>query len=178
MTHLMLDLETFGVRTNAAIVQLAAIPFTFKDEDKFTSDTSAFNRYIQVNDMASVDHSTLAWWLTQSTDAQNALAAGMEKAKPEQLVLEEFAAAFDWRGIEGLWSHGAKFDIPILQSAFERYNIPTPWQFRTPRDTRTYYLFRIGDIKPPLVEISDLTAHNALDDCVIQIRQVLAAHRS
>ena len=65
-----------------------------------------------------------------------------------------------------VWSNGSSFDISILQTALQKYNIKEPWYYRNIRDVRTVVsLF-------PVIKNEHIfkgTLHNAIDDCINQI---------
>jgi hypothetical protein len=165
-----------GTRTNAAILQIAAVPFTLSDAPTFREVRNPFNTYVKMDDRAAVDESTILWWMRQSEQARQALVIGMDDAIPEKEALQKLTAAYNWQQVVGLWSNGAAFDIPILQAAYERHGLSAPWFFRAPRDMRTI-LAASRQKKWPTVNADDITPHNALDDCVLQIRQLLTVHR-
>lgn len=184
--HVMIDLETLSKRTNAVITQLAAVAF-----DSETGEIlSRFNAFVKESlDLSAsdghLDVDTVAWWLTQKA-APELGAALLEQGRPLSSVLSDFVAWFidqDHRvglelrqgAVEGVWSHGATFDLPILTSAFERceYQIAVPWGYRLPRDTRTLYALAPGGM--PTVAVDETRKHDALYDCEVQVQQVVGA---
>lgn len=169
--NLMIDLETFGKRTDAAIVQIAAVWF----DPETGAIGSTFDAVIR-NSSGSVDIDTVAWWLQQA----HAPVLGAKLADPSQSgdeaeLLAEFCRFVNVHGdVERVWAHGGtSFDFPILQSALERYGLEVPWGYRAPRDTRSLYDLAPGGMpRPPKDETR---AHDALYDCEYQIAQVCEA---
>lgn len=169
--NLMIDLETLGTNTDAAIVQIAAVWF-----DPETGATGAtFNALIR-NSSGSADIDTIAWWLQQA----HAPVLGAKLADPSQSgdeaeLLAEFCRFVSVHlDLERVWAHGGtSFDFPILQSALERHGLSVPWSYRAPRDTRSLYDLAPGGMpRPPKDETR---AHDALYDCEYQIAQVCEA---
>lgn len=188
--HVMLDLETLSTRTDAAIVQIAAIAFDI-ETGELGPRFSAYVREDAVIGQAvgHVDLRTVGWWLQQKQAATLGSALTDEDM---YLPLAEALGAFaEWweQGtddveqtcIEALWAHGATFDIPILQTAFEVrcpevYEGKVPWHYRAPRDTRTLFAVAPGGMpRPPKDETRE---HDAQYDCEYQIAQVCAAHKA
>jgi hypothetical protein len=181
--HVMIDLETLGTRVNAQIVQIGAVAFEAKSGGRIGEKTG-FNVFVRIQDGAgTIDHDTIAWWLEQDNGARMGLSQGLksESCMPIHLALDSLAQwphnvlgmANGWDDIEGVWSHGATFDIAILTAAYAGIlGAQPPWHYRLPRDTRTLFWAATGDPKPPVVDTTGTTQHNALDDAVIQAQQV------
>lgn len=175
--HVMLDLETLGVRPDAAIIQVGAVLFEAKSGGKILNG-KGFNDHVLLQDGAgTVDHGTVAWWLlNRSSEAMgNALST---KANPLNYVLEKFlmwpkdAADLSWDAIEGVWSKGADFDLPILQSAYARLGMIVPWNMRAGRCVRTLFALTGGE---PEIDWTGMAQHDAFDDAVGQAMQVQKA---
>jgi hypothetical protein len=63
---------------------------------------------------------------------------------------------FAW-GCDKVWSHGAVFDIVIIEDLLRQMGRTEPWKFWNCRDTRT--LFDLADPDMP-----QAAKHNALED--------------
>ena len=168
--HVMIDLETLSKRSDAAIVQVAALAF-----DPETGTTSrTFNGVIR-NSGGAFDVDTVAWWMQQA----HASVLGAKLQDPDQTgdereVLVELCQFFRLCGdVEAVWAHGATFDFPILESALARCGLSKPWHYRTPRDTRTLFAYAPGGM--PKVETNPTREHDALYDCEVQVAQVCGA---
>ena len=61
---------------------------------------------------------------------------------------------------KAVWSHGAPFDVVVMESAMRNLNIQIPWPFYTVRDTRT--LFDITGVS--LKDGGHVTTHRAVED--------------
>lgn len=179
--HVMIDLETWGVRPDAAISQVGAVAFEPRSGGRILNRSDqTFNEYVLLQDGAgSIDHGTLAWWLTQPAEAQARLAGGLQKrARPLQEVLTaltewpERCLNTSWELIDGVWCNGLGFDVPVLASAFAKIGRTPPWSYRAGRDTRTLFEVAGGT---PTVDGVGLTSHDASDDAMFQAMQVQAA---
>jgi hypothetical protein len=167
----MLDLETLSTRTDAAIVQIAALafdPLTGKDPVGV-----GFNMFVR--DLAGhVDLATVAWWLQQ----QAAPVLGRMIEKEGTSLVAALRGFTEWYAslgeVEAIWSHGATFDIPIMAHHCAVHGIAVPWSYRAPRDTRTLYALAPGGM-PAVTGQGGAQKHDALCDCEIQIKQVVGA---
>lgn len=113
----------------------------------------------------------------QSDDARKGLFAPLPM--PLDQVLTDFRLWFGKHEPVFVWSHGSTFDLPILEEAW-RVSMPgtMPYKYKNVRDTRTLsWLARHAgwDDATPRPEM--LTKHDALSDCLYQIRQVQEAFR-
>lgn len=157
--HLMVDMETMAVTPNAVVLSLGAVHFNpygsgYSDKIYFRiniDDQDALNR--------EVDPSTLDWWSKQDP-------AIMEEAfSPDNRIslvdaMDQFHK-FAW-GCDKFWSHGATFDLVIIENIYRQLNKPLPWNYWQLRDTRT--LFDLG-FDPDMPTGSK---HDALQDAIRQ----------
>jgi exodeoxyribonuclease VIII len=175
----MIDLETLGTKPNARILQIAAVAFEAQPRGRIHND-KAFSAYIKEDERGTVDISTFKWWLGQSAEARGRMIDGLtHKAQAERLALLELSTNWpkklgieSWREFEGIWSHGASFDVPLLASAYARNGQNPPWFYSAVRDTRTLFMLAGG---APQVDTTGMVAHDAVDDCVAQCMQVTKA---
>lgn len=175
--HVMLDLETLGTQTNACILQIGAVLFEPVSGGKVLNG-KGFNLFTKPNQSyGTVSPSTLAWWLQQSNAKTLGKALDNNAVElPDALVAFRDwpfqAHGLSWSAITGIWSNGANFDQPILQSAFETLGITTPWNFRASRCCRTLFNLVGG---APQIDWAGLQTHDAFDDCIGQVMQVQKA---
>lgn len=164
--HYMIDLETLGLSVEAPILQIGAVAF---DPQGRLGDT--FQRDVYLEDALAygkVEAGTLRWWMQQETPRQRLL-KGQERAVSLREALSSLRV-FLPENLEGIWSHGAAFDLPVLARAYARLGRPTPWDFHSVRDTRTL-LWAAGSDRS---EIS--SQHDALEDAKAQALAVIAAY--
>ena len=151
----MVDLETLATTTNAAILTIGAVTF----DPNSTKIYDEFYRRVELESLdpldTYIDDATLEWWSKQDQAAQDE-AFDPEGREPIQNVLGDFYKFC--MGSSRFWSHGAAFDIVILEYYFRKINKPFPWNFWNVRDTRT--IFDLG-MDP---EMPQTNKHNALED--------------
>lgn len=161
--HIMIDIETMGTKSYSAILSIGAVEFDL--------ETGCFGNTFYVNiDLDScltaglkTDDDTIEWWHNQSLEAKEAL----EKYKETLLNgLKMFKKFFKYDDYE-VWGNSARFDLGILANAFEVTGIELPWNFKNERCVRTLVSF-LPEVKQNMP--FNGTRHNALDDCIHQIR--------
>lgn len=158
-TDIMIDLETLDVLPSATILTIGAVKFDpFGDE---INDPAMEKFYVKV-DLDSCDRlgrtvsqATLDWWSNQSQAAQD------EAFDPSNRIPIQDAMAqlykFCW-GAKRVWSHGAGFDVIIMENIFRKIEKAIPWSFWEVRDTRTLFDIGINPNRPPVLK------HHALED--------------
>lgn len=170
-TQVMIDIETLGKRTDACIIQVAAVAFNIQTGER----SHTFNGLIR-NSGGKLDVDTVAWWMQQAhAPVLGAKLQDDSQAGDERQVLEALCSFFRLCGeVDQVWAHGGTgFDFPILQSAFERCGLAVPWHYRAPRDTRSLYDVAPGGM--PRLPKDETREHDAQYDCEYQIAQVCAA---
>lgn len=167
--HVMVDLETFGKKPGHVIRSIGAIAF-----DPLSG---ALGETFYANiDRASceaiglkVDPGTEQWWRDRGEAAQAALI-------PNQLPVLEVLPAFAdyWKATRArrLWAHGAPFDPPFLEAAYEAAGLEPPWEYYEPRDTRTIY--DLANVQP---DRKSGVHHDAAWDALNQTKAVIEAYR-
>lgn len=161
--HLMLDLETMGDQSFSSILSIGALEF-----DINTGETGK-EFYINIDLQSCIDlgltinANTVMWWLQQNDQARKDL---VEKTRVSiEYALLEFAK-FCNKGYQ-IWANSPRFDCGILQNAYDKANIPIPWDFRKERCVRTLVSFK-PEIKNNFEY--DGVLHNALSDCYYQAK--------
>lgn len=196
MQHAMIDLETMGTAPGSVILTIGAVRFSPGDDDLIGADwrhireTEPHRCFYRRVDRASCtaigmteDADTAAWWKKQSAamlaeafcpgpdrapigDVLAALTRWLEMPLPA----DAFTPLHRRERSKYPWSHGASFDVVLLEAAYRMTGQPIPWKFWDIRDTRTLYDFmrvspeRGGD------------HHHALADAVAQAAAVQRAY--
>lgn len=155
----MVDLETMAVTANAVVLSLGAVHFNpwgngYGDKLYFKiciDDQDALGR--------EIDPNTLVWWSKQDATVM------AEAFSPDNRIsivdaMNQFHR-FAW-GCDAFWSHGATFDMMILENIYRQLNKPLPWNYWQIRDTRT--LFDLG-FDPDMPKDNK---HDALQDAIRQ----------
>lgn len=166
--HIMLDLESLGTNSYAAILSVGAVAF-----DPWSKEVNySFHMGVTLESALKygrVDASTLEWWLTNPDleDARYSLA----KLAKEDLdnVLFGFAewvrSVSNGENARAIWGNGAVFDNVVLSNAYTAVGYDKPWNYRADRCFRTLRALA-PRVKPPT--IAGGVAHDALYDARLQ----------
>ncbi len=178
-TDVMLDLETMGSGSTAAIIAIGAVAFNrdtgFIDMDNPFYQTVSLQSCIDAG--LSIDGGTVMWWCGRSDEARKGITEGEPLSLIEALMalrtwLMPYNRPFLVDKIPGnrsvrVWGNGADFDNPILSNAYRATGIEQPWGvfrgrcYRTKKDDfRHITLERYG------------VHHNAIDDAISQARHL------
>ena len=153
--HLMVDMETMAVSPRTVVLSLGAVKFNpfgseIYDELYFKIDLDDQDKLGR-----EIDPNTLDWWAKQDPVVMEE-AFSIDGRIPLLNAVDQFHK-FAW-GCDKFWSHGATFDLVILEDIYRQLNKPLPWHYWQLRDTRT--LFDLG--WDP--EMSKENKHDALAD--------------
>lgn len=158
MNNIMLDLETMGTNSNAAIVAIGAVKF---------GNGQLGDEFYQVVDLQScvnvgltIDPSTVMWWMQQSDEAR---AQFNRTAIPIIPALVQFGEWMEYDPDTQMWGNGAAFDNVILANAYRACGLDSPWTFMNDRCYRT-----MKAMYPSIPKTRIGTYHNALDDAKTQ----------
>ena len=150
----MLDIETMATSPRATILTLGAVKF-----DPFT-DEFFDEMYIRIDIEEQeklgreIDPSTLEWWGKQDPEIMMEAFSDEDRISLNEAM--DLFHKFAW-GCDKVWSHGAVFDIVIIEDLLRQMGRTEPWKFWDCRDTRT--LFDLADPDMP-----QSAKHNALED--------------
>lgn len=155
----MIDLETLATSPSATVLTLGAVhfnPYGNGYGDKLymritLDDQEALGR--------DIDPNTLDWWSKQDPAVMTE-AFSDEDRIPLATAIDRFHK-FAW-GCDTFWSHGATFDLVVLENIYKQLNKPLPWNFWQLRCTRT--IFDLG-VDP---EMPTNSKHDALQDAIRQ----------
>lgn len=173
MEHLMVDIETLSNKSYAVIFSIAAVEFdidTGKSGRKFHASIdiqSSIDKNFQIN------ASTLKWWMKQNDNARKQIYENNDYAyhiEDALSLFEQFCQTINKEeGLDKvkLWGNSNKFDLGLLEDAFNLIGREIPWNFRNERDVRTLVSFN-----PKIKEnmIFEGEPHNPIDDCMHQIK--------
>lgn len=166
-TSLMIDLETWSTRSNAAILSIGAVKFNedFEIVDKFYANVDPVScKNIQLHFCKD----TMEFW-KKNPDAFN-------QTRENRLPINEALVDFvEWVGPykkNPVWANGAAFDFPIIEWALRHFELSIPWEFWNVRDART--LYKIAGLDTKTFVGRSGTFHNAVDDCITQVDMLKA----
>lgn len=155
----MVDMETLATSPNAVVLSLGAVHFD--PWGKGITDQIYFRINLDDQDKLGreIDQGTLDWWAKQDTAIMEEAFNANDRISLQD-ALDRFHK-FAW-GCKTFWSHGATFDLVILENIYRQLTRTPPWNFWQLRDTRT--LFDLGhDAEMPKGGL-----HNALEDAIRQ----------
>jgi exodeoxyribonuclease VIII len=168
MSDIMIDLETLSTRNDAVILTIGAVKFNINKElDKTKQLYMRINLQSCKNLKMHTDRSTVKWWKEQSKEAQYEVFENPDRIdiKDALVKLSEFL-----KNGKCIWANSPNFDCVILENAFNKCGIDIPWKFWNLRDCRTVYGLARLNLSSFRKNIEDeSSAHNALNDCVMQI---------
>ena len=173
-THIMLDLETMGNRSNSVIVSIAAVPFNLETgiyANNYFYERIDFQSCLDVG--LKVQGSTILWWMQQNEEARKEICKPANKIhlalRNLEIYLNSFGSNFE------IWGNGARFDMGLLQDAYHACSYDKlPWKFGNERDVRT-----LVSLAPHIKEQTSNVgvAHNPVDDCIFQINYCCAIYQ-
>tara|TARA_R110002049_G_scaffold101556_9_gene246481 strand:+ start:349 stop:885 length:537 start_codon:yes stop_codon:yes gene_type:complete len=172
MKDLMLDIETMGTSTSAAIMSIGACYF-----DRLTGDIGeTFHEQINISTNGKIDASTVIWWMQQDDDARSKFYKN-GKASDVRDVLFDFST-FVKRGTK-VWGNGIAFDNVIIRNAYDTLQATAPWAFCDDRDVRTMVdLGQCIGIDPKRDFPFEGVKHDALADSIHQAKYVSAIYQA
>lgn len=163
MNHCMIDIETMGKRPNAPVLSIGAVKF---DPDTGTLGEQFYAAISPVDALrhGTPDGDTLKWWMEQADEARRAAVGGTRLLRDALQDLSSFYS--NWNSVT-VWGNGPSFDMTILEYAYHRAaGSLAPWRFWNVACCRTIAL--AAGRRPPRIDGSKGTYHNALDDAIHQ----------
>lgn len=174
MTDCMIDCETTG--TNPAyngIMQIAAVQFNYD-----TGEIGpVFNRCLAMAPNRFWSDSTRTWWGKQRKDIFNSIIDRMEDPGTVMRDFVSYASTDVPSGGLRFWAKPTIFDYTFVESYCEQFGLPMPFSYRTTRDLNTFMAAMAGGVNHQDMEHIEppTNAHDALADCVFQLKLLFAA---
>jgi len=170
----MIDCETLGTDPGCVIMSIAAVPFTLPMNGKLEREEGIrMNVDIQscLEEGMFIHGDTLTWWMNRKPGIFRMMA---QETAPVRHVLKRLAGYYESSGKGFVWSHGATFDIPIVDWAYKQVGFSVPWSYRAARDTRTIYWSAhiLYGWEPTRTGKSPIDKHDPLADCHRQVSMV------
>lgn len=162
--HFMIDLETLGLRYDAAIISIGAIRFNIATGEELGSFHNNIT-YESALKYGKAETETVKWWSQQSKAAK----AGLEDPVPRSAanVMNDFTTFLGTGCI--VWGNPSVFDISKLEYWYQGNH---PWNYYHVRDMYSYYeLGELLGINAKNIPFEG-TKHNALDDARHQVKFV------
>ena len=174
MLDIVLDLEAMGKTPDIAIVGIGAVEFDLSAGLIGDTFYRAVNLADAVRKGCTMDAGTVAWWLSQTKDAQNAVTFS---TYPLVAALNEFSAFVDRCGPRNqvrVWGKGPIFDNAMLEHAYWLCEMEAPWKHCNSRCVRTIMALYSH------VEPDEFVGqkHNAIDDAMHEARHLVKIRNS
>lgn len=165
------DLETLGKKPSSVILSIGACLFDAKGVDP-----QAFHQVIDIQSCLDVglevDGSTIQWWMKQSEEARSVFQA---KSVPLKVALQNLATfVYKKAGTYNVAMVGnsARFDLSILENAYDKAVGKVFWNVFNELDYRTY-----KNIKGVPELVREGHHHNAADDAISQAKHAVAINK-
>lgn len=162
--HLMVDIETLGTKSYSIILSIGAVEF-----DISTGITGReFYQTIDINSSIDynfkIDGDTFYWWLNQDENSRKLIC---NHTIDIYNALLKFKIFIDELKDIQIWSNGSKYDLGLLDNAYQLCKLKTPWNYRNERDVRT-----LVSLAPHIKNNIQFLGvrHNPIDDCKYQIK--------
>jgi hypothetical protein len=167
--HLMTDIETVDTKPTGVILSIAMVEFDPWDN---TRNRTVFMRHISMT--AQVAHgrtrsaNTALWWMDQEYEAQRRMLEGQQGAATDLTsiadTVQNIVSVYP-----NIWANGPDFDYAFLQNFVQQFATnPGRWPFWKHRCVRTMK----NIYAQHTVNAVPLVAHDPVEDCLYQIRQV------
>jgi len=161
MNNIMLDLETMGNSSNAAIIAIGAVSFNSSEI------TESFYEVVDLKSSVdaglTMDADTVLWWMDREDDARSQFKIG---GLSLAVVLELFVGFVGPDAV--MWGNGASFDNVILANAYQALSVPQPWAYWNDRCYRT-----MKTLYPSVKMNRTGTYHCAVDDAKSQAEHLI-----
>lgn len=129
-----IDFETMALTANAAVMQVAIVPWFRNSETDPFSDEQDLRPYVGYVDLRSCvvdgfdfDPATIKWWAKQNDKAKRAVTSGLpEPIRDVANTVHEYIVDIVKRyNIDSicLWSQGSDVDIAILRNICQKYGV-------------------------------------------------------
>lgn len=165
----MIDIETLGNGPTSLILSIGAVQF---DIDSHTIGTG-FHTHVDIDSCLkaglTIDGSTISWWMTQPDAARELFNKGSDAVSLATALVLLQGYLSDNSKAPIIWCNGSNFDAPILDNAFHKCEMRSPWQYYNVRDYRTIKAMLPKKTFEKLRELPEI-AHDAYHDALAQAR--------
>jgi|SRR6267378_8679871 len=164
-TNILVDIETLGTTPGSVILAIGATTFLHPG-----IEPREFYMQISVDDSKdegfNIDDKTLEWWKLQDQEVYEEATCGVDSVR---LVLNSFSYWLESiTDTPILWGNAARFDLGLLEAAYNKLDLEVPWEFQNEMCYRTLKNLYAG-LAPKVPRFG--TAHNALFDAISQAQQ-------
>lgn len=171
---LMVDTETTGLNPDKnGLMQIAAVKFNYA-----TGEIGPiFDRCLAMAPGRYWDESTRTWWMGQNREVFSTIIARMEDPQTVLRDFRDFALADRLPQPIRFWAKPTHFDFPMINSHYQQFGMVMPFHHRFTRDLNSVVAVLGGGVEhQEMAHIqAGAQAHNALVDCVHQLKVLFAA---
>lgn len=160
----MLDIETLDTRQSSIVLSIGFVAFDKSGPlDRFyahlkTDEQERHGRTLSVG--------TVEFWMQHKPAYPDKDRRDVEDVL---LSLRRFVDTTTPDGATHVWAKPPSFDLMILESLFKTFMVNVPWNYRVPRCVRTMQDLLTDEEAIEIANAHTGVAHNALDDCLVQI---------
>ena len=156
--HLILDIETLGVKKPAVIASIGAVVWGFR-----TGVVAKFKASVDLMEFEAVPEiDTVLWWLRQSPAAIRHTFGGAKRV-PIADALSRFFAFCREQAPDYYWGNSPDFDFGHLE-AYAASPADIPWKFSQLRDIRTFCCEDLVTLEDKRAILRNRIQHDALED--------------
>ena len=138
MKHIMIDLETMGIKATAPIVAIGAAVFNPETGEIGKTFYQRVDLESAVEQGAIIEANTVKWWLRRNAAARSEIT--VEDNSHIDIAIHNLSCFFISQGNEPIvWANGASFDFTILRAAIARSSSSNLhfWNYWNEQDVRT-----------------------------------------
>lgn len=172
--NLMIDIESFGNKSKGALVSIGAVEFDMKTGEIGKVFYEKCSLQSSIDAGLNVNGDTINWWMNQSDEARKEVTSGNQSLSKLLWKFTEFVQSLKPSDLE-VWGNSNRFDMGLLEDAYESINKKIPWKYVNERDVRTLVSFNPEIKKNTKFEG---TKHNPVDDCYFQIKYCVEIYKS
>ena len=179
-THVMLDIETLGTRPGSAVLSIGAVAF-----DMLTGKTGA-EFMVSIDIKSNLDKgmllnaNTALWWMKQEDALKNWVKAEKFTLSVALDLLSDYFEHLETLDTEiFVWGNSNRFDMGILEAAYQAVDDHIPWKFRNERDVRTlaWLAPEIKEAHIKAAKESNELLHDPVVDAKLQIAYCVETYK-
>jgi len=177
----MIDIETLSTRSDAAILSIGAVFFDI-DTGKLGDTFHTGIKIRTAKNYGHIDPETIDWWFSANHDALGSIRAAIRDAPLLMNALFDFSKfltdSSDYIASEiKTWANSPSFDIVILNNAYKRIGLNTPFKYHNECDLRTLiHIAELNGYDKDCIKRQGIK-HNALHDAIYQSKLAISAYK-
>ncbi len=174
LKYFSVDVESLSLRPNAHLLSIGAVEFdinTGKPTRKFYTVLKGDKQ-----EHRHIERRTVHWWMEQAIG--DPMTADFGGQVPDEQAMINFGKFLLPDVPKRVYFLGSTFDAVALETLNRDVESPySLWGYREVMDLRTLRTMLRDTGSDPFENVSNLAAHNALNDAVMQAEAVTAAYK-